>query len=189
VAKLDSDANLDLAVANFDGSNVSILLGNGDLTFRPGSNVPVGNSPAAVVTDDFNGDGTTDIATCNSFEDNVSVLVGVGDGTFKPAVDFNVGVSPFGIASGKFNNDNLPDLVSANLDDDTVSILLNTSGCFGDCNFDGQVTIDELVTLASIGLGTAPLAECPAADVNQDLRITVNEIVAASNTAITGCTE
>ncbi len=190
VAKLDGDSNLDLAVVNNDGDDVSILLGNGDLTFRAGSNPQVGSFPAAVAVGDFNGDGKTDIATSNSFDDNVSVLIGRGDGTFMPAANFDVGTSPWGIAADTFiSGSSKPDLVTANQDDGTVSVLANVTGCVGDCRLDGDVTVDDLLTLASIGLGTAPLAQCSVADINQDMTITVDEIVAAEASAIAGCTK
>ena len=57
----------------------------------------------------------------------------------------------------------------------------------GDCNGDGGVTIDELLTMASIALGTAPIGTCAAGDANHDNRITVNEIVAALHCSLSGC--
>ncbi len=190
VAKFDGDSNMDLAVVNNEGDNVSILLGNGDLTFRAGSNPQVGSFPAAVAVGDFNGDGKTDIATSNTFDDNVSVLIGRGDGTFMLAANFDVGTSPWGIAADTFiSGSSKPDLVTANQDDGTVSVLANVTGCVGDCHLDGDVTVDDLLTLASIGLGTAPLAQCSVADINQDMTITVDEIVAAEASAIAGCTK
>ena len=61
------------------------------------------------------------------------------------------------------------------------------SGCAGDCNGDGQVTVDELVTLARIALGVASLSACHPGDTNSDGRITVDEIVAAVNAAGNQC--
>src|SRR5262249_14541039 len=64
----------DLAVANAHDNNVTVLLGNGDGTFRTGAAVPVGSSPQAVGVGDFNGDGKLDLAVANTNDDTVSVL-------------------------------------------------------------------------------------------------------------------
>ncbi|MFI5398487.1 MAG: hypothetical protein ACHQ9S_23390 [Candidatus Binatia bacterium] len=59
--------------------------------------------------------------------------------------------------------------------------------CTGDCNGDGQVTVDEILTMVNIALGNAPLADCEAGDANSDHKITVDEILAAVNYALSGC--
>ena len=59
--------------------------------------------------------------------------------------------------------------------------------CAGDCREPAGVTVDELVTIANIALGKAPLSDCQAGDANHDGRITVDEIVLAANNALTGC--
>jgi len=59
--------------------------------------------------------------------------------------------------------------------------------CAGDCNRDGMVTINELITGVNIALGSAPASNCPAADVNGDLSVAINELIAAVNRALNGC--
>ena len=59
--------------------------------------------------------------------------------------------------------------------------------CVGDCNADGAVTVDELVTMVNIALGNAPIANCLAGDSSGDGMITVDEIVQAVNHALNGC--
>jgi hypothetical protein len=61
--------------------------------------------------------------------------------------------------------------------------------CAGDCDADGAVTVDELITLVNIALGNQPLATCPSGDSDGDSEITVNEIVGAVIDALTGCAE
>ncbi|MFI5397852.1 MAG: hypothetical protein ACHQ9S_20130 [Candidatus Binatia bacterium] len=63
----------------------------------------------------------------------------------------------------------------------------NASGCAGDCNDDGQVTVDEIITLANIALGNTPVADCHAGDLNHDGQVTVDEILTAVNNALSGC--
>jgi hypothetical protein len=59
--------------------------------------------------------------------------------------------------------------------------------CVGDCNGDGQVTVDEILTMVNIALGNTPIASCEAGDANHDGQITVDEILAAVNNALNGC--
>ena len=196
IAKLDSDNFADLAVLNLDGSNVTVFLGNGDLTFRLGDSFAAATDPessTSIAAADFDGDGKTDIATSSVSDNTISVLVGNGDGTFQPSQDFVVtgstdAVSPMGIAAADFNKDGHPDLASANIDDGTVAVLVNTVGlCLGDCSGDGNVTVDELVTLASIELGDAPLSACPSGLLTSDMPVTVEVVVKAVSNAINGC--
>jgi hypothetical protein len=59
------------------------------------------------------------------------------------------------------------------------------AACTGDCNADGEVTIDELLTLASIDLGTAPGSACAAGGVTGT--ITIGTLVAAAGNALDHC--
>jgi hypothetical protein len=59
--------------------------------------------------------------------------------------------------------------------------------CIGDCTDDGEVTVDELITMVTIALGTGQLSTCPVGDANDDGEITVDEIIGAVNNALTGC--
>jgi hypothetical protein len=59
--------------------------------------------------------------------------------------------------------------------------------CAGDCDGSGEVTIDELITLVNIALGSLPVTNCPAGDVDHDGMIAINEIVAAVGNALNGC--
>ena len=53
---------VDLAAANRDSDNVSVLLGNGDGTFQAQQTFPAGE-PNFITTGDFNGDGIIDLTT------------------------------------------------------------------------------------------------------------------------------
>lgn len=59
--------------------------------------------------------------------------------------------------------------------------------CVGDCNGNGSVTVDEVLTLVNIALGNTPVTSCRAGDANHDNEITVDEILAAVNHALNGC--
>jgi predicted acyl esterase len=59
--------------------------------------------------------------------------------------------------------------------------------CVGDCDGNGTVTVDELVVMVNIALGTAPVASCANGDANADGAITIDEIIAAVDSAQNGC--
>ncbi|MFI5364600.1 MAG: choice-of-anchor Q domain-containing protein [Candidatus Binatia bacterium] len=59
--------------------------------------------------------------------------------------------------------------------------------CVGDCNGDGQVAVDEILTMVNIALGAADAPSCLAGDANHDGSITIDEILAAVNNALNGC--
>jgi hypothetical protein len=104
---------------------VSVLLGNGNGTFRAAVNFAVGYHPGSLVVGDFNGDGTLDVAVANAFDPNgtVTVLLGNGDGTFGTPVSYPAGASPGSLAEGDFAGDGILDLAVANSTAGTLSIL------------------------------------------------------------------
>ena len=63
------------------------------------------------------------------------------------------------------------------------------SPCVGDCNNDGRVTVDEILTLVNMALGNAEMSECEIGDANKDGLITVDEILPAVNNALNGSTK
>jgi hypothetical protein len=129
---LNGDGKPDLAVANRDNNNVSILLGAGAGSFGAATNFAVGTRPVFVTVGDLNGDGKLDLAVANESSNNVSVLLGAGSGSFGAATSFTVGTNPRSVAIGDLNGDGKPDLAVANVESNNVSILLGTgTGSFG----------------------------------------------------------
>jgi cysteine-rich repeat protein len=60
--------------------------------------------------------------------------------------------------------------------------------CVGDCNGDGTVAINELITGVNIALGSTAISSCPSVDGNRDGTVAINELIAAVNDALNGCT-
>ena len=64
---------------------------------------------------------------------------------------------------------------------------ISVATCVGDCNGDGQVTVDELVTGVNIALGNTALAVCPQFDSDHSLEVTIDELVTGVNNALHDC--
>lgn len=62
-----------------------------------------------------------------------------------------------------------------------------TASCLGDCDGDGSVTVDEIITLVSIALGERELLDCMGSDADGSGAIEVDEIIRAVNHALDGC--
>jgi Bacterial Ig-like domain (group 3)/FG-GAP-like repeat len=125
IADFNKDGFADIAVTNNIDNTVSILLGNGDGTFRQAPGSPIGGfnyNPVGIVAADFNGDGNVDLAATdytgagNNDPGNVVVLLGNGDGTFIPATEspFTVGLRPIVLVAMDFDHDGNTDLVVEN---------------------------------------------------------------------------
>lgn len=59
--------------------------------------------------------------------------------------------------------------------------------CGGDCNTDGQVTIDELIKGVDIVLGNLVLSACAMFDADMDGMVTINELITGVNNALNAC--
>ncbi|MGO9273506.1 MAG: beta strand repeat-containing protein [Terriglobia bacterium] len=116
VGDFNGDGKLDLAVANYFSSTLTILLGNGDGTFTPtGQFLSTGANPRSVAVGDFNGDGKLDLAVANQFSNTVTILLGDGAGIFTPtSVSPTTDVEPYSVVTGDFNGDGNLDLAVAN---------------------------------------------------------------------------
>jgi hypothetical protein len=128
----NKDTHIDLATANTDTANISVLLGNGTGNFGTPTSFTAGVNPFALAVGDFNEDTNLDLAATNFGSGNISVLLGNGLGGFSGPTNFTVGTNPTGIAIGDFNEDNNLDLVVANFGLGNISLLLgNGAGSFG----------------------------------------------------------
>lgn len=137
-ADLNNDGHLDLivldqiALTGQPSGVVSILLGNGDGTFKPHLDYPPGGNFITVA--DLNGDGKLDLVTTNgSTQGAFNILLGNGDGTFQSAISYSTNPSPGSVAVADFNNDGKLDLaVTSFAATSSLEIFLgNGDGTFG----------------------------------------------------------
>src|SRR5690349_8879106 len=169
----NNDGQLDLATANAEASTVSVLLGNGDGTFRPHLDFVTGANPQGIAVGDFNRDGILDLVTANTRGSSITIALGHGDGVFATPVDLAIGGSPVQVVVADFNGDGNEDAV-VGVSPEGVSILLGrgdgTLGAYasfptgsgvsslamGDFNGDGVldlVTANRVEASASILVG------------------------------------
>jgi poly(3-hydroxybutyrate) depolymerase/6-phosphogluconolactonase (cycloisomerase 2 family) len=61
--------------------------------------------------------------------------------------------------------------------------------CAGDCDWNTQVTVDEIVQGVNIVLGTAPLSACEMFDDDGAGTVTVDKVLRGVNNALNGCAD
>lgn len=69
----------------------------------------------------------------------------------------------------------------------TATATATPVACVGDCNRNGAVTVDELLTGVNIAIGTLPLDHCALFDADGNGTVTVDELLRAVNNALNGC--
>jgi hypothetical protein len=130
VGDFNHDGCLDLAFANHETQNLTVLPGNcrGGFAAAPLSPVIVAVKPHphGIATGDFNGDGNLDLVTDSWAENRLELLFGDGKGGFAtPGAYVAVGKHPYQrVRVTDLNGDGKADIISTNLEGDNVSILL-----------------------------------------------------------------
>ena len=170
---INNDDHLDLIVSNAVDDTLSVLLGTGTGTFRPGDPIAVGRHPGPVAIGDLNNDTFLDVVVANEAANTVTVLRGLGDGTFDSSETqtLSVGNLPRALALADFDQSGFLDIVTGNSEFgvDSVSVLLNVGG--------GNFLPETRFAVGPLPQGVA------IADVNNDTNL---DIVTANATGISG---
>src|SRR5919106_255730 len=123
---LNNDGKLDVVIAHqiacyeapcVTTDLISVMIGNGDGTFQPSREIPVGRGMSEIAVGDYNRDGFKDLAIGGT-QGQVYRLDGVGDGTFvqQPTLIAVVDQSFIPVTDidvADFNGDSIQDLVAA----------------------------------------------------------------------------
>jgi len=59
--------------------------------------------------------------------------------------------------------------------------------CVGDCDGNGEVSVNEIIIGVNIALGLGPVTMCEAMDRNGDSMVSIDELLTAVNAALVGC--
>jgi|GEM_PF-5105197 len=102
VGDFTGDGKDDLIVFSQDEAVAQIFPGNGDGTFRSGSEFSTNEGVTVARAVDINGDGELDLVTGGASSGNVSIMLGRGDGTFQTPQTFSARTptSPGGMIIG-----------------------------------------------------------------------------------------
>ena len=129
-ADLNGDGHADLALADFDGSTLSMLIGTGDGHFKSAINFPAfGVNPSGLAIADLDGDGNLDIALADNGSNDVTLLMNQGGGLFSRGREFDAYTQPAGIVAasltvGVDGGAGLPDIIVVG--HDGAAVLLAT---------------------------------------------------------------
>ena len=102
---------LDLALTNYTAGTVSILIGNGDGTFKVAGNYSGITAVTSIVTADFNNDGNADLAVGSLI--GVTELLGNGNGTFKAPIGLGITSNVDYLATADLDGDGNADLIAS----------------------------------------------------------------------------
>ncbi|HBI43679.1 MAG TPA: hypothetical protein DDY78_12640 [Planctomycetales bacterium] len=172
------DGVLDVATANHDSGDISVLLGVGNGTFDAETRFKAAGQPDALVVGDFNNDGRLDLATLDAQAGLVTVFLGLGDGNFRPLPAFQVKGRFNGLAAVKFKQTAPPDLafldsqagvvtVLPALSDGTFSVTTAYTLPVGDPRFAGVQFLQSTIPVFD-SLGNSVLVPSVTGDFTRD---------------------
>lgn len=138
VVDINSDGILDLVIGHDVGTNVTIVLGQGNngignATFAPPATHQVSSSSSVqtLYIGQFNADSKLDIAVGFANLNKISISIGNGDGTFQASQDVGFSIQgPQQLEGGDFDTDGDLDLVATTSAGGVIVLINDGSGNF-----------------------------------------------------------
>jgi hypothetical protein len=115
-------------------SQLAILVGRGDGTFRPAVLYPTDFADGAgpMVVGDFTGNGIDDIIVFSKNEAKGEIFLGNGNGTFQPGTEFATGENTYAAEAVDLNGNGTLDLITTGTNGGAVYVQMgNGNGTFG----------------------------------------------------------
>jgi len=129
VGDFNNDGIPDLVIAAGSGSEVDVLIGNGDGTFQQEVIYSTASGNTNVIVGDLNNDGVQDLVV--SIDGGFSILLGNGDGSFQSHNEISTSDASTYITLGDFNKDGILDIASAGWNGSDLMVFLgNGNGTF-----------------------------------------------------------
>ena len=198
----NGDHHLDIAAIGslFNGSPPADLLinfGNGNGTFQPAVQLPVGAFPVGLATADLRNDHRADLIVANDYGDtaastgSVDVLLSNADGTFQQSVDYAIPSLVQSVTTADINGDGIRDIVVTGLASGGVYVLYGK----GDGSFAAPLAYaadpNDPTSVAAADFNGDGAADVVAADEDNEVSVLLNAkpaglIVTAAPLAATG---
>jgi hypothetical protein len=177
-ADFNKDGHLDLALTNANDHTVTVLLGNGDGSFRPAPGSPFdtgGTSPYSLGVADFNGDNKLDLAVGNLGSSEVRILHGNGTGGFTLDSIHLGGAQSNNLAVGDFTGDGRPEVAElAGKPNSIVQLFVQDSNGVFQAGDTLDLTLYPVGIAAGLINGDGTLDLVTANNVNDTVNVLIN---------------
>ena len=173
-ADFNNDGKPDLAVSNYDLSNISVLTNDGSGSLTVTSTIALPERPYEIFSADFNGDGKQDLGTIDlqtgTVAGRLAIMLNNGSG-FSAPVLYSVGSRSYlrAVAVGDVTGDNILDVVVAVADSPGSVVILAGNG-------DGTFSHYRTLNVGQSGYAYFP-SGVAVGDFNRDGK---NDIAAAA---------
>lgn len=169
-ADFNADGIIDLAIANTQNTQVSILMGDGIEGYEPEVSYTADMRVRGIGVLDADGDGDDDIVTANRTGDNMSLLLNDGSGIFDAPINFDTGGdNETSLAVADVNEDGIMDAFVGAFNSQDIAIMLGDGN--GGFVFSDRVDVSGTPWMITVG------------DVNGDGHVDVVSANSTGNTA------
>ena len=149
-ADFNADGIIDLAIANTQNTQVSILMGDGIEGYEPEVSYTADMRVRGIGVLDADGDGDDDIVTANRTGDNMSLLLNDGTGVFDAPINFETGGdNETSLAVADVNGDGIMDAFVGGYTSQDIAIMLGDGN--GGFAFSDRVDVSGNPWMITVG--------------------------------------